>query len=155
MAPKKQESVLGLAPLSQTGNGSLLGLSPSYGSEVALTKTEQRMALESRKQAQVIRAQAAKTALAMEKINEMHQHAADEFHATAQHLSAVRQQAAGTDYQAQVDEFTKRDAQLAAQHTFGALEVGARKVAEEVHRSLYLADVPEEKRGLIRRLIGG
>lgn len=155
MTAKKDESVLGLAPLARTGNGSFPDLSSSFSAGGALTKTEQRIVTESHKQSLVIQAQTAKTVLAMDMMADMHQHGADEFYDTAQYLSTVRQKAAGKDYQPQVDEFTHRDAQLVSQHLLGAIEVGAHKVAEEVHRSLYLPDPPDEKRGVIKRLLGG
>jgi hypothetical protein len=157
---KKQANLLGLAPLTPAGSGGLI----IYGAAASVsrppTKTEQRMELETQKQLQVIHHQRVKAEAGAHEIAQVHQQAAQEFLEIASHLSGLKETARGKDYQALVEEFTQRSAQLAAQHLFGVMEVSARNIGMETARPLYLEEEPEvvqvvEKRGLLRRLLGG
>jgi hypothetical protein len=72
----------------------------------------------------------------------------------------VKETARGKEYQAMVEEYNQRSAQLAAQHLFGVIEVSARNIGMEAARPLYREEEPivvkaVEKRGFLRRLLGG
>lgn len=151
---KKDQSVLGLGPLPQTANGVIIY---TAGAARPPTETEQRIELETQKQLQVIRNQRQQTEVAVHEVAQIHQQSAQEFLDTAAYLSALKETAKGTDYQAQFEEFSQRTAQMLAQHLFGISEVSARNIGMETARPLYHEDEPivvkvEEKRGFLRGL---
>ena len=92
------------------------------------TETEQHIELDTQRQLLVIRNQRLKADAANHEIALMHQQSAQEFLETADHLSTLKEAAKGKDYQALVQEFNQRDAQLVAQHLFGVTEVSARNI---------------------------
>lgn len=156
---KKETNQLGLAPLAQSGNGVII-----YGAVAGIsrppTETEQRIGQETQKHLQVIHNQRLKAEAAAHEISQMHQQSAQEFLEMATHLSALKETARGNDYQALVEEFNQRSAQLAAQHLFGITEVTARNIGMETARPLYREEEPivvraVEKPGFFRRLLGG
>lgn len=153
MSPMKKARSLGLTPLS--GGLDWPGNGASGFRSRALTKTEQGISTEARKQALVIDVQIQKTNYAQRKLGEMHRCGSEEFLRTEQLYSAVRAVAAGRDFETQVEELTHAGAQLAARQTLVIMEIGGSLVADEVGRSLYQEDEPEEERGLLRRLFGG
>lgn len=156
---RKDPNVLGLAPLNQNGNGVVI-----YGAAATTSgppsQAQQQIHAETQKQIVVIQQQRLKVEIATHEIAQMHQTSAQEFHDTVAQLSALKEAARGKDYQALVDEFCQRDAQLVAQHLFGATEVSARNIGMETARPVYREDEPiivkvEEKRNWLQRLAGG
>ena len=157
---KKESSLLGLAPLTQPGsNNSVIIYGAAANGSRAPSQAEQRITLETEKQLQVIRCQRLKVEAAAQEITQMHQQAASEFLDITSHLAALKETARGKEYQALVEEYNQRSAQLAAQHLFGVIEVSARNIGMETARPLYREDEPivvkaVEKRGFLQRLIG-
>ena len=154
---RKEPNLLGLAPLSQNANGVVI-----YGAAAnasgSSNPAQQQILAEAQKQVVVIQQQRLKAEVAAHEIALLHQTGAQEFHDTVAQLSALKEAARGKDYQSLVDEFNQRDAQLAAQHLFGATEVSARNIGMETARPLYREDEPTvvrviEKRGFLQRLL--
>jgi hypothetical protein len=158
---KKESSLLGLAPLTQSGsNSSVVIYGAAANGSRAPSQAEQRIVVETEKQLQVIHCQRLKAEAAAQEITQMHQQGASEFLEIASHLTAVKETARGKEYQAMVEEYNQRSAQLAAQHLFGVIEVSARNIGMEAARPLYREEEPivvkaVEKRGFLRRLLGG
>jgi len=142
---KRNESVLGLAPLAPpTGlstNGHLAPFSPGR----ALTKDQRRILEEWHKETLVIDTTAAKTVFGMSKIAEIHQHASIKFDETVDYILAVKEEEHSREHQQYVDEFSTRQIQLLAKHLLGAIEVGGTNIGIEIHRSLYLLSEPEQR----------
>ncbi len=156
---KKEGNLLGLSPFPSAANTGVIIYSPAAAMSSPPTKAEQRIMLDTQKQLLVIRNQRQKAETAVHEIAQMQQQGGQEFLEIVRNLSALKAQAQGKDYQALVEEFTQRSAQMAAQHLFGVIEVSARNIGMETARPLYREEEPEvvkvvEKRGLIRRLIG-
>lgn len=159
---KKEANLLGLAPLSQVGSSGLIIYGAVANAVRPPTKTEQRIELETQKHLQVIRNQRLKAEAAVHELAQVHQRGAQEFLEIAGHFATLKEAARGKDYQALVEEFTHRSAQLAAQHLYGVMEVSARNIGMETARPLYREEEPEvvqvvakPQPGLLRRLIGG
>ena len=155
---KKGSNLLGLSPFPSAGGSGVIIYSPV---STMPTKAEQRIMIDTQRQILVIRSQRQKAETAVHEIAQMQQQGAQEFVEIVAHLSALKSQAQGKDYQALVEEFTQRSAQMAAQHLFGVMEVSARNIGMETARSLYREEEPEvvkvvekPKPGLLRRLIG-
>ena len=157
---KREPSLLGLAPLTQSGtaNGVII-----YGATANLSRApsqaEQRIVAETEKQLQIIHCQRMKVEAAVQEISQMHQQAASEFFDITTHLATLKETARGKEYQPLIEEYNQRSAQLAAQHLFGIIEVSARNIGMETARPLYREDEPVvvkaiERRSLLRRLIG-
>lgn len=156
---KKDISQLGLSPLPQSNGGAMVIYGAVASMGIPQSKSEQQIVVETNKQLQVIRNQRLKAEAAAHEISQVHQQGSQEFVEIAAHLSALKEQAKGKDYQGLVDEFTQRSAQLAAQHLFGVMEVSARNIGMETARPLYREEeVPVvkvvERRGLLQRLLG-
>lgn len=156
---KKENSQLGLSPLTQSNGGALI----IYGSVANIgapqSKAEQQIITETNKHLQIIRNQRLKAEAAAHELTQVHQQGSKEFLDIADHLSTLKEQAKGKDYQVLIEEFTQRSAQLAAQHLFGVIEVSARNIGMETARPLYREEEPQvvkvvEKRSLLQRLIG-
>lgn len=156
---KKESSLLGLAPLAPSGNNGVVIYGATATVSRAPSQAEQRIAAETDKQLQVIRCQRLKVETAAQEISQMHQQAASEFLEITAHLGVLKESARGKDYQALVEEFNHRSAQLAAQHLFGVIEVSARNIGMEAARPLYREEQPVvvkvvERRSLLQRLFG-
>lgn len=149
---KKEESLLGLVPVSSGlgtgGNGNLA----SFGTGEALIKDEKRTLAEFGKQVLVIEATAAKTLFGMTKIGELHRHGAGVFDETAGNILDIKDRERGTEHGQYVAEFAKVQLQVFARHMIGAIEVGATNIGTEIHRSLYLPE--PEQRSLWKKLFG-
>ena len=155
---KKAESmsnVLGLLPPTSSGNGSgaTYGLAVSSGSP--LSKTEQSIYQEARKQEIVIGLQTAKTTYAGEKIDEIRQRSADGFHRFMDHQEAINAAVQGKPIQPYVEEFNHHNAQAAAQNQYELMQVGVGRILEEVKRSLYQEEIVEPRRSALQRWLGG
>lgn len=156
---KKTANLLGLTPFPQAANSSVILYSPASTLGHPPTKAEQRIMVDTQKQILVIRSQREKADTATHEIAQLHQQGAQEFLEIVSHLSHLKAQAQGKDYQVLLEEFTHRSTQMAAQHLFGVMEVSARNMGMETARPLYREEEPEvvkvvEKRGFLRRLIG-
>lgn len=160
---KKAPNLLGLAPLTQTGNNGII----IYGTATAvggpLSKTEQQIVLKTQTHLQVIRSQRQKADAAAHEIAQIHQQGATEFLEIVHQLAALQATARGKEYEALVEEFNRRSEQLAAQHLFGIMEVSARNIGMETARPVTWEEPPEkepivvkvaERRGLLQRLLG-
>src|SRR5436190_17340345 len=112
---KKQENLLGLPSVSQFPGTTSNSLVP-FTSGGPLTKDDQRMMAEFRKELAVIEATAFKTEFGMGKIGEIHEHAATEFDSTVGFILAVKDEPRGKEHQLYVDEFTARQIQMLARH---------------------------------------
>lgn len=156
---KKEANLLGLTPFPQVVSNGLILYSPGSALSNTPTKAEQRIVVDTQRQVLVIRSQREKADTATHEISQIHQQGAQEFLEIASHLSQVKAQAQGKDFQSLVEEFAQRSAQLAAQHLFGVMEVSARNIGMEAARPLYRDEEPEveksvQKPGLLRRLLG-
>jgi hypothetical protein len=142
--PKKEEQMVDtkLTLVSQ-GGGSLVPYGLAFSSNSPMTKTEERMYLEKRKQQLVIEGQKEKTKQAMRCLSEIKQQASDVFNQDMRHHTAINEAAQGKPYQPLVEEFNDYAAKLEAQHLYRLLDGGAHQIGTEVMRSLYLPDVPE------------
>lgn len=148
---KKNESLLGLVPYTPTA-GTNTGLVP-FAPNQALTREEQRIVDEWHRQTLIIDATTTKTLLGLDKITEIHFHAATTFGEASGQILALRETAQGKEHQAYMDEFCRHQVQVLARHLLGAVEVGATNIGHEIHRSLYLAP-EEDKRSFLQRLLG-
>ena len=150
---RKDDSIFGLAPVAQTptynGNGRLVPYQPGR----ALTKEELRIIAEWEKEQLVIDVTTAKAACGMQKIGEVHQHAATIFDETAGYILAVKAEQRGKEHQAYVDEFSTRQLQMFGRQMLGTVESATYNIGVEIHRSLYF-QTEEEKHSFLQRLFG-
>jgi hypothetical protein len=146
MTKSKESDLLGLLP-ARTG-----GLAPTGLGGGALTKAEQRIAAETRKQRLAMRCQAAKTADGLHHIGDMHEAGSDQFYTTMIHHEVVNNLAQGSAMEPYIAEYNKRGAQQLARHLTGAVEIGARNTAEIIAESCIGADEPEP--GFWGRVLG-
>lgn len=153
---KKEEHLPGLSALVRSGNTSYAIYPVAAQIPAAMTKQEQQMAAETQTHLQIMRNQRLKTDVAMNEMSQLHQHASDEFQGIANHLTELNEEARGKSHQAIVEEFNRYNAELSANHLFGALKVGAHSIAEQVSRpiQLPLKEEPAPRRGFLGRLRG-
>jgi hypothetical protein len=147
---KAEEGVLGLAPITQIptpASGSLL----PFATEQPPSREEKRVFEQLALERVVIDATAEKTLLGMDKIADLHEHGAVVFDETVAAILTLKQQTRDREHQQYVDEFTKHQIQLFAQHEMGAIQVGSTNIARVIDRPMYPA--PEE-RGFFQRLFG-
>jgi hypothetical protein len=154
MAHKKQDSILGLAPLPpQQENSNLVFYDPFAGIYHRLTKDEQRVVDIWRKQALVIRAQQLKAVLAGRAIGELHEEITEEFTLTALALDPFTVIAQGTASAKYVEEFVHRQKQLLARDLEDTVGIAVDTIKASVGQSLaaVLAN-PQERRNFLQRL---
>lgn len=159
---KKEGNLLGLSPFQSLGSTGVMIYSPTSAVSGPPTKAEQRIMRDTQTHILVIRNQRQKAETAAHEIAQLQQQGAQEFVEVVRHLSALKAQAQGKDYQDLVEAFTQRSTQMAAQHLFGVMEVSARNIGMETARSLARDEEPEvvqvvaqPQPGVWRRLLGG
>jgi hypothetical protein len=134
---KKQESMLGLAPL---GKGSSFGDSTpivSLATKRPSNRDELWIQQEYQKQSFIMKGVAVKTVHAMKLIAELHKEGAVIFDETSGYIVTMQNKQRSKEHQAYVDEFSRRIIQLSGRHLLASVEVGATNIAVEVDRSLY------------------
>jgi len=156
---KKRISLLGLAPLTQSGQGALI-YGAAGGNGNPSSKAELRIVQETQQHIYLMQGQRRKAEHAAHEVGQIHQQSAQEFLDVAAHMAALKEAAKGKEYQAVVEEFNQRSVQLAAQHLFGVVEVSARNIGMDTARPLYREEEPivvkvEKKQNFLQRLIGG
>jgi len=154
MARKKDDNVLALTPLASNSSAATnTGLVPR-NSFRALTRDEERLIEEDRKQQLAIEIRAAKGRLGMSKIAEVHKHAELTFDEAAGFIVEIKDRPGRSpQLQAYVEQFSERQIQLLAQHLLGVVDVSATGIGMEVHRDPY--PPPERRAGFLERLFGG
>lgn len=150
MSKRQESDLLGLQALARTDTGSIV---PAGSGGGVLTKAEQRIVSEARKQRLIMRYQTTKTAAGMHHISEMHAAGSDEFYNTMVHHEAVNALAQDSAMQGYIVEYNKRDAQQVARHLTAAVEIGARGIAEVIAESCVPPEEPQP--GFWSRLFGG
>ena len=145
---KKQESVLGLAPLDR-GNGQIVSISSARPS----TRDEQWILDEHHKQTFVMEGIRAKTVHAMQLFADIHKEGVSTFDEATGYILDIKDAQRAKEHQAYVDEFCTREIQMLGRHLLATVEVGATNIGSEVYRSLY-PPIPMEKTGLLKRLFG-
>jgi hypothetical protein len=160
MAKKKQESLLGLAPVvtrpKLSTNGSLAVPGSTLGLDKDYTPEEQWTLAAWRQGTLVIDATASKTLFGAAKIAELHQRGDVYFSETLECIWEVKHEPRDAESQRYMDEWSQHQIQLAAQQLSGTLEVGAYNIGVEVHRSLHPPEIRERERpGFWARLWGG
>ena len=142
---KKQESVLGLAPIDHGESGQIVPMSSVHPSN----RDEQWILAEYQKQTFVMQGIKAKSAHAMHLIADIHKEGASTFEEATGYILAVKDGQRTKEHQAYVDEFCTREIQMLGRHMLATMEVGATGIGSEVYRSIY---PPEEKKSLWMRL---
>jgi len=146
---KKQESVLGLAPVDQGENGQIVPLSSARPSN----QDEQWTLDEYHKQTFVMQGVRAKTVHAMQLIADIHKEGVSTFDEATGYILTIKDNQRTKEHQAYVDEFCTREIQMLGRHMLASVEVGATNIGSEVYRSLY-PPVREEERSLWKRIFG-
>ena len=146
---KKQESVLGLAPIDQGENGQIVSLNSTRPSN----QDEQWTLDEYNKQTFVMQGVRAKTVHAMQLIAAIHKEGASTFDEAAGYILTIKDNQRTKEHQAYMDEFCTREIQMLGRHLLASVEVGATNIGSEVHRSLY-PPARAEERGLWKRIFG-
>ena len=146
---KKQESVLGLAPIDQWENTSIV----SMGSVRPSNHDEQWILDEYHKQTFVMQGVRAKTEHAMQLIADIYKEGVSTFDEATGYILEVKDGQRTKEHQAYVDEFCTRELQMLGRHLLASVEVGATNIGVEVHRSLY-PPVVREKPGFWKRVFG-
>lgn len=149
------QAALGLAfSLPAVGNTFAsyeLAISPAR----ALTKTEEKILIEAHKHQLVMEMTAGKTRLGEHYANELIHQASTEFMSLMTQLNAINEAAKGTPIQLLVEAFNVRLTGLGVDSLYAIAKAGITQIYEIVNTPLYMKDIPEEKRSLILRLLGG
>ena len=154
---KKNESVLGLAPLTSPPALQANGWQEVPGVGRAVSKREQTILGLHHEQTLVIDATGCKTRFGMATMADIQQHAATEFVDTAAWIDGLKGEAQGKGYQAPVDEFSLCLLQVSARHLLAVVEVSDASIGGMVRAPLELppeAPPPPPKRGFLARLLG-
>jgi hypothetical protein len=148
---KKDEIMLPLAPSRSLPTVRVESSPTIVRPSSQLIKDERRIWEQVQQQTTLQQGQAQKTAFAMAKIGEIHHYGIVVFDQTAEAIESVRFDTKLTpNHQRYVDEFSHHTIQTCARHLSATMEIGSYSIAQIVHQSL---DVPEEKRGLLQRLL--
>lgn len=107
-----------------------------------LTRDEERTLEEFRKQWLVLQGQKAKTAYAVSAIGDLNEFGTRTFVDTADAIEDMKAGEREVEHQAYIDEFCNRAKKATANHILAVTELGARHLAEEVTRPLYLLPEP-------------
>jgi len=156
--PKKEEPIIDAkVALVSPGAAGLVPFGLAISSNAPMSRTEERMFQEKRKQQLAIEHHKEKTKQALRCVGEIHQQAAATFAQDMSHHAALNEAAQGKPYQALVEEFNEYAAKLEAQHLYRIVDTGAYNIGTVVSQTTYLADIPEpEKRlTLVQRLLKG
>lgn len=123
--------------LKRRTNSRLSPPSSRFEADRSLTREEQYIVDQWRKQELAMVALEAKTNYGKDKIAAINRHSVNTFIHTMADLWQLRQLAADTEYAHIVYEFTDQNIRLLGQHLLDATDIGASKIAEEIHRSLH------------------
>ncbi len=146
---KKNEDVVALVPAPDLSTA-LAPLSTRHG----LTAAEKGIIDESYKQRLAIEAIRVKEDFGTSKIAEIHLHVHSTFDETAGAMIDLKCRAGrGKEHQEYLEQFTRHQLNMLAQHLSGVLEVSASNIGVILHESAY---PPEpERQGLLSRLLFG
>jgi hypothetical protein len=150
--PKKQESMLGLAPLAKRSTFGESAPIVAVEAKRPSNRDEQWIQEEYQKQSLIMKGVEAKTVHAMKLIAAIHQEGVAVFDEATGQILATKDNQRDKEHQAFVDEFSTRGIQAMGRHLLGSMEVGATNIAVEVHRSLYPPVQPPPS--LLQRIFG-
>jgi len=150
---KKEESILGLAPLNQASNFGDNGHMLALESMRPANRDEQWILDEHHKQTFIMEGSKAKTVYAMKLISEIHKEGVTTFDEATSYILTIMDEQRTKEHQAYVDEFCTRGIQMMGRHLLATMEVGATNIGLEVHRSLY-PPAPQEPPGILKRIFG-
>jgi len=151
--PKKPESILGLAPLSQESNvGNHRYITPVDSMQPS-NQADRWIMDEYRKQALIMVGVEAKAVHAMKLIAGIHKEGVTTFEEASGHILNIKANQRAKEHQAYIDEFSTREIQLMGRHPLATVEVAATNIGVEVHRSLYPPLHPETQ-SVWKRLFG-
>ena len=146
---KKNEAVVALAPASDLSTA-LAPLSTRHG----LTAAEKDIIDESYKQRLAIEAISVKEDFGTSKIAEIHLHIHATFDDTAGAMLELKSRSDRTrEHQEYLDQFTRHQLNMLAQHLSGVLEVSASNIGVILHQSAYPPE--SDRQGLLSRLLFG
>jgi hypothetical protein len=134
---KKQESMLGLAPLSHGLNFGDHGHIVAIDAVQPSNREEQWLVDEYRKQILIMAGVEAKAIHAMKLIAEIHKEGVATFDEATDRILSIKAEQRTKEHQAYIDEFSTREIQLMGRHMLATLEVAATNIGVEVHRTLY------------------
>lgn len=155
---KKEEQILDTkVTLVAPGTTGLVPFGLAITSHAPMSRTEERMFQEKRKQQMALEHQKDKTKQAVRCAGEIHQQATAVFAQDMSHHAALNEAAQGKPYQALVEEFNEYAAKLEAQHLYRIVDTSAYNIGTIVSQTTYLPDVPEPEPKLTwrQRLLRG
>ncbi len=154
MPRKNQDNVLGLAPLPpQQESNTLTLFDPFAGVYHTLTKDEQRIVDEWRKQALETRARQLLAVWAGRTIGELSEEITEEFTHTALAIDPFTALAQGTPSAKYVAEFNHRQKQILARHLEDVVNIAADNIKAGVGQSFRIIPAdPEQRRNFFQRL---
>jgi hypothetical protein len=150
--PKKQESMLGLAPLSHGSNFGDRGYIVAVDAMQPSNREERWIVDEYHKQALIMQGVAAKEVLAMRLIAEIHKEGVETFDEAAGYILRLKAEQRTKEHQAYIDEFSTRAIQLMGRHFLATEEVAATNIGVVVHSTPY--PPPPETPSVWKRLFG-
>ena len=154
MTRKKNDNVLGLAPLTSDFSTTSASLVP-WSSGWPLIKDEARLIEEARKQRLAIAIIDSKARFGASRIGEIHQHASRTFDEATSFIKEIEGRSGRSQqHQAVIKQYSERQIQLLAQHSLAVTEVSAADIGMEIHRSPYPSLKPERRIGFLQRLLG-
>lgn len=109
------------------------------------TKQEQQIADKTHQHLLIMDGHRRKTDFAINEMSRLHQHGSSEFFNVASHVADLSEQAAGKPYEAVVQAFNKLNTESAGNHILGAMNVGARIIAEVIDDPIDVLPVEEKK----------
>lgn len=120
----------------------------------ALTKTEEKLILEARKRQLIVDLTNGINEMVNHTQTEMINHAGTEFLNTQVKLNAISEAARGTPYHLTVEAFCHQLSRLGVEGQYNITKAGITQVLTIMNMPFDMRDVPEEKRGLLLRLLG-
>lgn len=147
---KREENLLGLAPVSSIFTPASNKIQP-FHHPGGVSKRQHKILSELEAEVDIIAATEIKTNYGQIAISSIHEQGFAVFDDTLEFMFDARLRSRSQEHQQYIEEFTKHQIKMLANHIVGAIEVGATNVATEIHRSMY---IPEEKPGWLQRLFG-
>jgi hypothetical protein len=159
MSKKDDQSMVTKVAIMTPGMGDLAPFGLAISSNAHMTRTEERMFQEKRKQQLAIEHQKDKTKQALRCVGELHQQMTAVFAQDMRHHDALNEAARGKPYQPLIEEFNDYAAKLEAQHFCRIVDTGAHIIGGIVSQTTYMPDVPEpapeKKRTGLQKWLGG
>ena len=140
------EDLFNLAPLSPDPSFRFLETEAPIDPKRRKAGDAREIEREMQRQMIVIEAIKNKARYSMQCAVDMYKFSGSLFNQTARTLMIINQGAQGQAHAEFSDAFTERLVKMAARHTYGILEIGARQIAKETHK----LPIPEEESPLRR-----